>query len=121
MKKILLIALLILPASLLYAQNGARAEKIQALKIAFITQRLQLTPEEAKGFWPVYNQYETEIRKQGRTKDAIENEEQLLNIRKKYKPTFEKVLGAEKANNFFIAEADFRKVLIKRLKTERGN
>jgi hypothetical protein len=37
--------------------NGQRQEKIQALKIAFITQKLKLTPAEAEKFWPVYNQY----------------------------------------------------------------
>ncbi len=38
-----------------------RAEKIQSLKIAFITQKLQLTPDEAQKFWPVYNQYDKEV------------------------------------------------------------
>lgn len=33
-------------------------EKIKALKIAFLTNRLSLTPEEAQAFWPVYNEYQ---------------------------------------------------------------
>ena len=41
--------------------DDTRAEKIQSLKIAFITQKLQLTPDEAQKFWPVYNQYDNEI------------------------------------------------------------
>ncbi len=105
----------------LYAQddNDPRGEKIQALKIAFITQKLDLTTDEAQKFWPVYNQYEQEIRgvqANNRNSDALDNEEKLLNIRKKYKPPFEKVIGQQKLNKLFNAERDFRAVLIRRLK-----
>ena len=37
-------------------------ERIQSEKIAFLTSELDLTPEEAQVFWPVYNQYEKEAR-----------------------------------------------------------
>jgi len=33
-------------------------ERLTAQKIAFITDRLQLTPAEAEKFWPVYNEYQ---------------------------------------------------------------
>ena len=42
------------------AQEGQGNEKIEQLKIAFITKHLKLTTEEAQKFWPVYNQYEAE-------------------------------------------------------------
>lgn len=96
-----------------------QGEKVQALKIAFITQKLQLTSTEAEKFWPVYNQYENEIkslRSNNQNGDVLENEEKLLNIRKKYKPSFEKIIGPEKVNQLFSAEKEFRNVLIKRLK-----
>jgi hypothetical protein len=32
-------------------------EKLQAARIAFITSRLNLKPEQAEKFWPVYNQF----------------------------------------------------------------
>ena len=121
MKKIILFLLVVCGSfSVAKAQdNTPQAEKIQALKIAFITQKLQLTSAEAEKFWPVYNQYENEIRNirvNSRGGDVLENEEKLLNIRKKYKPSFEKILGPGKLNQLFIAEKDFRNVLIKRLK-----
>ena len=37
-------------------QRKKEFERIQAEKIAFITQELDLSPEEAQVFWPVYNQ-----------------------------------------------------------------
>ena len=33
------------------------AEKVEAQKIAFITNALNLTPEESQKFWPLYNEY----------------------------------------------------------------
>ncbi len=101
--------------------NGQRQEKIQALKIAFITQKLKLTPAEAEKFWPVYNQYNSEIktlRINNRGGDVLENEQKLLDIRKKYKPAFENILGPQRLNDLFNAESEFRNVLIKRLKQQ---
>jgi len=122
MKKYLLILLVTIGSiSIAKSQNetNPRSEKIQALKIAFITQKLQLTSAEAEKFWPVYNQYENEInslRANNKNGDVLENEEKLLNIRKKYKTSFEKIIGPQKLNQLFNAERDFRGVLIKQLK-----
>jgi hypothetical protein len=121
MKKYILIVFVMLGCfSGIKAQDGdqTRAEKIEALKIAFITQKLQLTTDEAQKFWPVYNQYENEIRSLqlgNRNGPALDNEEKLLNIRKKYKGSFEKVIGPLKLNKLFNDERDFRDILIRRL------
>lgn len=126
MKKYLLILFLFIGSiSLVKAQDGpgTRAEKIQALKIAFITQKLQITSAEAEKFWPVYNQYENDIRTlrmKNKNGDVLENEEELLNIKKKYKPAFERILGPQKLNQLYGAEKEFRNVLIKQLKARNG-
>lgn len=116
MKKYLLILFIMLGVlSQIKAQNG---EKIQALKIAFITQKLQLTPEEAQKFWPVYNEYDNEIHNIELDKsdpNVIDKEEKLLNVRKKYLTSFEKILGPDKTNRLFNAERDFRGILIRKL------
>jgi len=116
MKKYLLILFVMLGAlSRAKAQDG---EKIQALKIAFITQKLQLTPDEAQKFWPVYNQYDNEIHNIELDKsdpNVIDKEEKMLNVRKKYLTSFEKILGPDKTNRLFNAERDFRGILIRRL------
>ncbi len=62
MKKLLLILLLTLSFST-FAQDKDRQERIKALKIAFITERLQLTEAEAQKFWPIYNAFDTENQK----------------------------------------------------------
>ena len=35
-----------------------KKEQIKALKVAYITDELKLTPEEASKFWPLFNAYE---------------------------------------------------------------
>lgn len=60
MKK-LIIALFILFPLLGLAQNPRMGhEKIEASKIAFFTQKLDLSADEAKIFWPIYNDYQKE-------------------------------------------------------------
>ena len=53
------------------AQDGSfirkKKEQIKALKVAFITDELSLTPDEATKFWPLFNAFEDkqqEIKKQ---------------------------------------------------------
>src|SRR5580693_4639131 len=82
------------------AQNG---ERIQALKIAYLTKQLNLTPEEAERFWPVYNQYTEIVRKiridaLGNKEDEIVTEDKILGVRKKYSVEFGKVLPPDKVN-----------------------
>ena len=38
-----------------------KRERIEAMKIGFITEKLSLTSKEAQIFWPVYNEFQSEI------------------------------------------------------------
>ncbi|MGN6417142.1 MAG: hypothetical protein ACTHMC_06615 [Pseudobacter sp.] len=92
--------------------------KIEALKIAFYTRKLDLSTEEAQKFWPVYNKYSAELKKvrqdaKANNSPEIETEEKYLNIRKRYNAEFSKVLPAEKVNAFFKAEKEFGTILQK--------
>jgi hypothetical protein len=59
MKKVslILIGLMLLSLTTVKGQEQSDNEKLTAYKIAFFTQRLDLTPAEAEKFWPVYNDY----------------------------------------------------------------
>jgi len=122
MKRIfLLLVLLTGNIALLRAQDGddpKRGEKIESLKIAFITQKLSLTSAEAQSFWPVYNRYEVEMKAALRDNqsDVIENDERILNIRKRYRAEFSNVLGQDRVNTLFRSENEFRGILMRRLK-----
>jgi hypothetical protein len=126
MKKFVLFLVLISASfSFVKAQDDKdkRDEKIQALKIAFITQKLELSSDEAQKFWPVYNKYETEIRQVYKENkaggDAIENEEKVLNVKKKYRTEFIKVIGQPKTTILFNSEREFRGVLMRHLKDKQ--
>lgn len=118
MKKIYLIIAFAFIAGFAKAQEDVPSEKqqqnIEALKVAFISKELALTPEEAQKFWPVYNQYSKELNNTLRDeKDVLVRDEKVLNLRKSYKDQFSKVLGQERMNRVFNSEGRFRQLLIK--------
>ena len=43
--------------------GGMRADRIEAVKIAFMTKYINLSADEAQKFWPTYNAYNNEIKK----------------------------------------------------------
>ena len=61
MKKILLITLLLITTTNVFAQRQHRFERIKALKTAYITEKVDLSSSEAEKFWPIYNKYEKEL------------------------------------------------------------
>jgi len=54
---VVLIVMMILSSLRVSAQNP-NLEKLNSYKIAFFTQKLNLTPQEAEKFWPIYNDYQ---------------------------------------------------------------
>lgn len=97
-------------------------EKIQTLEIAFISRKLNLTTDEAQKFWPVYNEYKRDMRqvmiaqKNNPNKDVVDNEQRIIDVRKKYRERFVGVIGQPRMNKFFQAEREFRGVLLNQLK-----
>lgn len=83
MKKILLIQTVIL--FLGFAAYGQKPtteydkEKLEAARVAFITNRLDLKPEQAEKFWPLFNQY-TEERTKMMDKVSSLNRESMQEI-----------------------------------------
>lgn len=115
-------------------------DKIKAHKVAFITDQLNLTPEEAQKFWPIYNEYEAKMEElmkdlkdehpgketmpedlsdQEVTKilnDEIDKDFQRVNIRKEYFGKFRKVLSDRKVLKLLNSEREFRRVLIDKVR-----
>lgn len=119
-----------------------RWNEIMSQKVAFVTQKLQLTPEEAEKFWPVYNAASEEVWKASKktlraiaalvnsTKDdASQSEEEIkklvanldnckINEIKTFNKLFteiSKVLPLKKAAKIYGIEEQFRQHLIKNL------
>lgn len=135
---VFVILLFIIPV-LAQAQQGMgqrqdRYRKIEAQRIAFITQELALTPEEARIFWPVYNEYTQKrnqmmIRHREERKsnvniddlsqkelldiaDAdIRNMEEMVALRREYHQQFKEILPVKKVIQLYDAERDFNRRL----------
>ncbi|WP_047245068.1 hypothetical protein [Maribacter thermophilus] len=142
MNKLLLFALLLFTVTS-NAQDKSR-EKIKTLKVAFITERLELTPKEAQEFWPVYNKYEekrealhrkrrTELRNkfkdtgslsekeaQNLLDEYIKIEEEEEELDKVYLKEVSKVISAKKTLSLMQSEEDFKRQLIKQYRKNRG-
>lgn len=58
MKKTIIILLLLLSVTTFAQDREKHMERIKALRVAFISDRLDLTPEEAQKFWPIFNQFD---------------------------------------------------------------
>lgn len=105
-------------------------EKINAARVAYITERLGLTAEEAEKFWPVYREYVQKrqgLRKQFRdAKKSGTDEKELLDLdlklkqqeldlEKDYSGRLQKVISAQKLMSLRQAEVDFRRLLLRQI------
>lgn len=126
MKKIYLLALFFASFAQIHAQETTpepekKHQDIEALKVAFISRELDLTPEEAQKFWPIFNQYTKEVNTAiANKKEVLDRDEEVLNIRKRYKEQFTKVIGQQRMNKMYGAEGKFRQVLINVIKRQKN-
>ncbi len=128
MKKLIPFLLLLISSSLMaQAQDDAKQpdrekkmQDIEALKVAFLSRELELSPEDAQKFWPVYNQYNKELTTAyQRNENVIDREEKVLEVRKKYKGQLSSVLGEQRMNRMFNAEGRFHQVLINVMRRQK--
>jgi len=90
LKYISLILFLILGFNALAQKPPVDREKLQAARIAFITTRIDLKPEQAEKFWPIFNKYDDlrektmrEISKLGKDTETISEEDAKSRIQKR--------------------------------------
>ncbi|MBS4042706.1 MAG: hypothetical protein KGZ59_02695 [Chitinophagaceae bacterium] len=105
-------------------ENSKMAQSIDALKMAYITKELNLSPDEAQKFWPIYNSYSTEIRKARKDfkADDLAFQERKVNIMKRYHEDFRRVLNSEiRSKQCFKVEPEFHKVLRREWQRRHGN
>ncbi len=143
MKRFITIAILILiTVGAVQAQRGMPMERIHAAKIAFITDRLQLTVQQSGNFIPLYNQYEREIRDERQyffnkykgtsSRDAddatslqfiddnLDYQQKVIEIKRKYKDQFLRIITPQQLSELNKAEREFKQMLIKRLERRNG-
>lgn len=136
MKKIIFALLLLLTLSQVKAQQGK--ERIEAFKAAFFTEQLELSTEEARNFWPVYDEYEAEkdvLKKQYERRRKIELlsdveveeyliqqfefEDKQLVLKRKYFERFKEILPIRKVARLNKTERAFKQKLLQMMKERR--
>ncbi len=135
--------ILIIVLAMIYTSSFAQSDEkkrnnrkeIEAKKVAFITEKLDLSPDEAQKFWPVYNTYHSELkslikkRKSAKKGEDVTEQEAKSLISEKIKTDKKKVellevmindlegfLTMKKINKLFIAEHDFKKEVLDRFR-----
>lgn len=124
-KYILIVTLLFGSIAMAFAQNEqpgddlTKQEKIKALYVAYVTQQLSLTPEEAQRFWPVHTQFETELRSVKKDLPELNKQQAKLDIKKRYQDNFNKIIGANRCERFFRMDGEFKRKLVDRIQNQR--
>jgi len=139
-KKGLIVAVFMLSIIFVKAQEQTRKEKMEALKIAYITEKLELTESEAKNFWPIFNDYQSAKKdihgKKSEKKkpnfdemseqeiesfidNKITNAQKLLDLKKEYLEKFKKILPIKKVAKLLQAERGFKKEVLKRMRQNK--
>lgn len=140
MKKYVLTLILLAGALAGQAQKDPR-EQIEAAKIALITERLELTPEQAEKFWPIYNEYSrkaeelrtrfAQARQQHNPETASEEEnkrllelgmrvkEQSVDLERQYSERMLQVISSRQLMSLRKAENDFKEMILKRLREQQ--
>lgn len=138
MKKLLTPLLFLCISFSLFSQKSEyKAQRIKTLKVAFITERLNLSEKEAQQFWPIYNAFDLEedmLRKTAREKrkqikdditeakakiildDLIKFENEKHKMKLDYIESLKTVISAKKIILLKLAEDDFRRKMFEEYK-----
>lgn len=141
MKGLAIILIVLGTTSLAVAQNNQRDRKamqqIEAARIAMITERLELSPEQAQQFWPLYNEFSQKRREiRSRLNEAragidpeniseqqsqqlmemsLEIRQSEVNLEKEYTGKLRGIISAQQVLALRKAEDDFRRLILQRI------
>lgn len=140
MKKYCYIFILLWIAFNSESQTNAKRDKIDQLRVAFINTKVDLTNQETQQFWPLYNELTDKLDNLKKTyrinfiknfnAEIISDKEaealltaefilkqKELDLNKEYYEKYKKILPIKKIALIKMAENDFKKELIKTIKS----
>ena len=150
MKRLIVFSLFFIAVTAAIAQkhdskHQERWEKYRAEKVAFLTTHLDLSPEEAQRFWPLYNQLEKErldaqLKRKAMESKVLEAEKSMSDTEIKqltrefagsmkkeaellsgYNEKFLNVLPSRKVLELYKVENEFRMYMINKFREKRKN
>jgi hypothetical protein len=122
------------------SQTNAKRDKIDQLRVAFINSKVNLSNQETQQFWPLYNElndkldllkktYRINFIKNFNAESLTDKEAEALiiaefilkqkelDLNKEYYEKYKKILPIKKIALIKMAENDFKKELIKTIKS----
>ena len=144
-KHLLLFTLALVSLNLSAQRHKKDFKKIESYKIQYLTETLDLSPEKAQKFWPIYNEYQKQTReilkgkpdlppregdgvdfdsmsdKELETKilEHLNDQKKLAEIKIQYFDKFKTCLGTRGAAMYYKAELDFHRRIMREL-SKRG-
>lgn len=139
----LLSLILILSFQTQLFSQGKNMERIKSQRLAFYTEKLELSEKEAEKFWPVYNDYNSQKEKiniQRSTimrrllkemenmneKEVEESHQKFIDIQSKshklflkFDDKFLEILPASKVMKLYITEIQFKQFLLRQIGEQR--
>lgn len=119
-----------------------RIDKIESARTAYLTQKMNLTADQAQKFWPLYNEFDAkrrDVKKQSRVfkggnlenltdaqlKEGINTmfsiRQKELDLEKDYAEKFQKVISIRQLATMYKGEREFTKVLLQKLNQRQQN
>ena len=121
-------------------------DKMMSEKIGYLTAKLELTPEEAQAFWPVYNKIAEKNKEQNKAvaeaykaltqalKEGTASDKEIDKLLDNYLAAkenqkengkneaaeYRKVLPSKKVAKLYVAEESYRRHQINRMKPQQG-
>lgn len=124
-------------------KDGRIRERIKAQRVAYITDKLDLSPAEAQKFWPIYNQFTDEFEQIKKNmnrlrkstgnnlmdmsdseiekvlEEELENQQKLTDLQRKYQKQLKSAISPRKIALLYKTERDFKIELLRKMR-ERG-
>jgi len=121
-------------------EEESRLERLKSQKVAFLTERIGLSTEDAQNFWPVYNEMAekmdklwkekkenikrlyhsdeplSEAEKEAAIDQHISYELKKANLEKEYHEKFKKILTIDQVIKLYGAEHEFKKKMLHLIK-----
>lgn len=144
MRRILIFLLLAVSCHLMAQTEGRprlekARQKVETMRVAFISDKLNLSTDEAQRFWPIYNEYkdeEKQIRVDRRPDkmpeemtekeaeqfiiDRFSSQERQLALDRKYYAKLKEVISVKKIAILYQAENEFKLRLVNVMKNRKN-
>ncbi len=121
------VCILLLTATVSFAQDDERDSKISERMTEYIQRRLGLSKAEAERFQPVFLNYYNDLKRTTRENrsDKLVLQQKVTELRLRYRDQFKPIVGEKRSNDVFAYERDFvdevKKIRMERMQNRNHN